>query len=1010
MFRRIAPVLAATRLAVAAFLLAILPGIAGAQPALVRADPTSGNVTIKWTPVTGATSYTLYMATAPGVGRTTTGLPGFASFAGLAGTSFTHPTGLANGTTYFFVVTATGPSGESIESREVASAPSATVDAAKAGAAAAFAQVAAVVNAQGTGLSSAHILPLLDPAYLNDGMDGALSAKLLAADLRGATLGALTVGYVDFYDEASRVISAGGTVSYNGEPVEAGGLENGDLFTFRSPDGGATWKPFGNQRIAHVAFQVEMRTESGAGGTVGPAQFVNVDVEAPVGTVASITVTGPGLASPLLLTPATVRVEQVEGEPGVLTPVQRDAAYQAFMPGETIRGGVSYDFAVTRTPAAGGGTATGTVTYPDAVVTEAVGGAVIITAPAGHQLADASLGNPIAVGWVLPTAYPVVDVSVESWAYTAGDGFQCRAVQESLGAGATGTTLTLPVTCNGQAVVRAGIGVMVTGEYGRRTHAVHHFDSVARTPLALATATITLDGGTADWAAVPALVNDPAGDALPAYAGTVLPGSDIRALHAASDATYLYLRLDLWDAFNTAFGNGVPPFRGSYRFRIETASGTWPLLHLGVAHGVYHELPEYGQWVLGYNGANGLAPGSLQGASYVAVLGPTMEIRIPWSALGGQAGIYRVSAAVIDCCTPEGAFNYLDQVGFGPAADTTAPTVPSGFTAVATGATQVTLSWNASADDTGVVTYVVFRDGAPVAGPAAASGTTWIDTGRTNGASHAYYVMACDAAANCSAPAGPAQVVVLDPVADADADGIPNGVEIAEGRNPLEKDNDVFGNARLFAMQMYRDFLDREGDAGGIQGWADAVTAGTWTRLAVIDGFLSSAEFAGNMAPVVRLYFATFLRVPDYGGLVYNAGLVRAGTVTLTQLADFFTASPEFQATYGALDNAAFVTLLYNNVLGRAPDAGGLAGWVALLEGGYTRGQVLLGFSDSPEYQAQMANEVFVTMMYAGMLRRTPEASGFGAWVSWLDAGSGSRELVIGGFFGSTEYHGRFLP
>ena len=71
----------------------------------------------------------------------------------------------------------------------------------------------------------------------------------------------------------------------------------------------------------------------------------------------------------------------------------------------------------------------------------------------------------------------------------------------------------------------------------------------------------------------------------------------------------------------------------------------------------------------------------------------------------------------------------------------------------------------------------------------------------------------------------------------------------------------------------------------------------------MIDAFLQSQEFAGFVAPVVRLYFATFLRVPDYAGLTFNAGLVRSGTITVPQLADFFTASPEFAATYGALDN-----------------------------------------------------------------------------------------------------------
>ncbi len=251
---------------------------------------------------------------------------------------------------------------------------------------------------------------------------------------------------------------------------------------------------------------------------------------------------------------------------------------------------------------------------------------------------------------------------------------------------------------------------------------------------------------------------------------------------------------------------------------------------------------------------------------------------------------------------------------------------------------------------------------------------------------------------------------VLDPASDFDGDGIPNGVETPEGRGVLLKDNDVFANARLFAMQQYRDFLSREGDPAGIDGWANFVAGGTYTRLQVIDAFLQSQEFTGFVAPVVRLYFATYLRVPDYDGLTFNAGLVRAGTVTHAQLADFFTASPEFAALYGALDDAQFVTLLYANVLGRAPDAAGLSGWVALLGGGYTRGQVLLGFAESAEYQSAMANEVFVTMMYTGMLRRTPETAGFNGWVGFLDAATYTREQVINGFFLSAEYRARFLP
>jgi hypothetical protein len=251
----------------------------------------------------------------------------------------------------------------------------------------------------------------------------------------------------------------------------------------------------------------------------------------------------------------------------------------------------------------------------------------------------------------------------------------------------------------------------------------------------------------------------------------------------------------------------------------------------------------------------------------------------------------------------------------------------------------------------------------------------------------------------------------FDLAADADNDGIPNGVELGEGRNPNVKDNDIFGNARLFAMQQYRDFLNREGDPLGIEVWANVVANGSWTRPQVIAAFLNSQEFSGFVAPVVRLYFATFRRIPDYSGLTFNAGLLRDGTLTVAQLADFFANSPEFAAIYGSLDNTQFVTLLYGNVLSRPPDPAGLAGWLSLLQSGYTRGQVLLGFSESPEYQVLISTEVFVTMMYVGMLRRTPDDDiGFSWWVGYLDERAYTRERVTNGFFLSTEYHNRFLP
>ncbi|MBX3674354.1 MAG: DUF4214 domain-containing protein [Burkholderiales bacterium] len=249
----------------------------------------------------------------------------------------------------------------------------------------------------------------------------------------------------------------------------------------------------------------------------------------------------------------------------------------------------------------------------------------------------------------------------------------------------------------------------------------------------------------------------------------------------------------------------------------------------------------------------------------------------------------------------------------------------------------------------------------------------------------------------------------LDAAGDFDGDGVPNGIEGLEGLDPFVKDNDIFGSGRLFAMQQYRDFLGREGDAAGIAYWADQVVTRAQTSGQVVSRFFSSTEFAEAVAPVVRLYFAYFLRVPDYDGLRHWVAQYKSG-MTLQEISDAFAASPESLARYGALDDSAFVGLLYDNVLGRAPDATGLSFWTAqLATNAMTRGQLITTFSESAEYRAAIENEVFVTMIYLGMLRRAPDPAGFAFWVGYMDGGN-SRLALIESTLAAPEYRLRFLP
>lgn len=100
---------------------------------------------------------------------------------------------------------------------------------------------------------------------------------------------------------------------------------------------------------------------------------------------------------------------------------------------------------------------------------------------------------------------------------------------------------------------------------------------------------------------------------------------------------------------------------------------------------------------------------------------------------------------------------------------------------------------------------------------------------------------------------------------------------------------------------------------------------------------------------IYRLYRAYFLREPDQGGYDYWKGQLAAG-VKLEVVSNSFAGSAEFVKRYGSLNNWDFVKLVYQNVLGRAADQEGLNHWVNVLNQGYSRGFVMLQFSESTEF------------------------------------------------------------
>ena len=163
-------------------------------------------------------------------------------------------------------------------------------------------------------------------------------------------------------------------------------------------------------------------------------------------------------------------------------------------------------------------------------------------------------------------------------------------------------------------------------------------------------------------------------------------------------------------------------------------------------------------------------------------------------------------------------------------------------------------------------------------------------------------------------------------------------------------------------------------------------------------------EQTGNV--VISIYIAVLGRDPDFNGWIFWLSNLRGGVPPNAMVQQFIN-SPEFDSTYGSLNNTQFVQLVYQNVLGRPAEPGGLAFWVGRLDAGMPRGDVMYAFSSSLEFQARIRNRSLADLLYLGFLRRSPEPAGQAFWLNELNNGLQGAN-AIDPFINSVEYLARF--
>ncbi|MFT0891973.1 hypothetical protein [Pseudochelatococcus sp. G4_1912] len=142
-----------------------------------------------------------------------------------------------------------------------------------------------------------------------------------------------------------------------------------------------------------------------------------------------------------------------------------------------------------------------------------------------------------------------------------------------------------------------------------------------------------------------------------------------------------------------------------------------------------------------------------------------------------------------------------------------------------------------------------------------------------------------------------------------------------------------------------------------IQLWANS-----YPTYDALDTFLIGAAQA-TVNPVFRLYQASFGRIPDDAGLNYwiqNYQTTSAGNIV--DLAIYFSNLPEWKFDFESQTRAQAITQIYQNVLGREPDANGLSFWV---NSSYSLPEIVARFTFEPEFTVPANTAIASALLYA---------------------------------------------
>ena len=164
---------------------------------------------------------------------------------------------------------------------------------------------------------------------------------------------------------------------------------------------------------------------------------------------------------------------------------------------------------------------------------------------------------------------------------------------------------------------------------------------------------------------------------------------------------------------------------------------------------------------------------------------------------------------------------------------------------------------------------------------------------------------------------------------------------------------------------------------------------------AVAAAFTHSSEALTNF--VLQAYTVYLHRPPEQNGLSFWTGKMASG-LTDEGLEAEFIGSNEYIQDHGG-SGAGWVTGMYEDLLGRAPDANGLAFWTGQVQAGISPVSIALGFAASPEREGNI-----LTADYEIYLGRAIDPGSKSFYLQQFANGV-QNEDIVAALVGSAEYY-----